>query len=316
MKHLISIKDLRRDEIDFLFELARRVKENPSVYENKLKGKTLGLIFEKPSTRTWASFHAGMNELGGDSLYLGPQDIQMGKREATRDIARVLSSYLAGFVLRTFSHQTILEFAKYSRTPVINGLSDYSHPCQALTDLYTIMEKWGGENLKKVKVAYVGDANNVLNSLLFLFAKMGLTLYYATPRRYGPRRSVLKVVKTLAKRSKARIVGFQHPREAVRGAQVVYTDVWVSMGEEREALEKKRHFKGFQINRKLLRYASRDVAVMHCLPAHRGEEITHEAIEKRHSLVFQQAANRLTVQKAILLYLLTSIGEGLKQGGD
>ncbi len=316
MKHLISINDLGRDEIEFLFELAFRVKQHPEVYQDKLKGRTLGLIFEKPSTRTWASFHAGMNELGGDSLYFGPQDIQMGEREEIRDIARVLSSYLVGFVLRTFSHQTILEFAKYSRTPVINGLSDFSHPCQALTDLFTVIEKFGREHLGKIKVAYVGDGNNVLTSLLFLFAKMGLTLYYATPRQYCPKPRVLKRVKALAKRSKAKIVGAHNPKDAVHGAQVVYTDVWVSMGEEEEALEKKQYFKGFQLNQKLLRGAARDVAVMHCLPAHRGEEITNQVMENKHSLIFQQAANRLTVQKAILIYLLTSAGEGLKREGD
>ncbi len=314
MKHLISINSLKREEVEFLFELTRRIKGNPSVYGDKLKGKTLGLIFEKSSTRTWTSFHAGMNELGGDSLYLGPHDIAMGKREAVRDIARVLSSYLAGFVLRTFSHRTIVEFVKYCSKPVINGLSDYSHPCQALTDLYTIIEKYGAHDLAKLKVAYIGDGNNVLNSLLFLFAKMGLTLYYACPREYSPKPSVLKIVRALAKKSKAKIVGSRHPKEAVRGANVIYTDVWVSMGEERESALKKEHFKFFQVNQALLRRAARDVSVMHCLPAHRGEEITNQVIEGKHSLVFEQAANRMPVQQAILLYLLTSMGEGLKNG--
>lgn len=312
MKHLLSINDLSRDEVDFLFELTRRVKASPDTYADALKGKTLGLIFEKPSTRTWVSFHAGMNELGGDTLYLGPQDIALGRRETVRDIARVLSSYLEGFVLRTFAHETVLEFAKFASRPVVNGLTDFSHPCQALTDLYTLIEKYGADRVGKLRVAYVGDGNNVLNSLLFLFAKMGLTLYYATPRKYAPKRDVLRVVQRLAKRSKARIVGSYHPREALRGAQVAYTDVWVSMGEEAAAREKKRHFQGFQLNQKMLRWCDREVSVMHCLPAHRGEEITHQVIEGRHSIIFQQASNRLLVQKAILLYLLTPMGAALK----
>ncbi len=313
MKHLISINDLSREEVEFIFTLTCRLKQNPDVYADKLKGRTLGLIFEKPSTRTWASFHAGMTELGGDALYFGPQDIAMGQREEVRDIGRVLSSYLSGFVLRTFSHKTIKEFARYSAKPVINGLSDYSHPCQALTDLYTILEKFGRENARKLKMAYVGDANNVLNSLLFLFAKMGLTLYYATPRHFSPRPAILKLVKGIAKRTGARISGSHNAKQAAKGAHVIYTDVWVSMGEEAMAEEKKKFFKPFQVNQKLLKQASPEVQVMHCLPAHRGEEITDQVMEGRHSLVFQQAANRLPVQKAILLYLLANIGGHLQK---
>ena len=311
-KHLISVKDLSRDEVDFIFSLTRRVKSNPDVYADKLKGKTLGLIFEKPSTRTWASFQAGMTELGGDSIYFGPQDIAMGKREEVRDISRVLSSYLSAFVLRTFSDKTIREFARYSTGPVINGLSDLAHPCQALTDLYTILERSGAENAPRLKVAYVGDGNNVLNSLLFLFAKMGLTLHYATPRDFAPKPAIVKQVKAIAKKTGARISGSFNAKQAVKGAHVIYTDVWVSMGEESMAAEKKKHFAPYQVNLKLLKGAARDVQVMHCLPAHRGEEITNQVMESRHSLIFQQAANRLPVQKAILLYLLTDLGNGLK----
>ncbi|MBI4549456.1 MAG: ornithine carbamoyltransferase [Candidatus Omnitrophica bacterium] len=312
MKHLISIKDLSREEIEFLFNLTDRVKKNPPAYADRLKGMTLGLIFEKPSTRTWASFQAGMNELGGESLYLGPHDIAMGKREEVRDIARVLSSYLAVFVLRTFLHRTITEFARYSAKPVINGLSNISHPCQALTDVYTILETFGKKDAAKINVVYVGDGNNVLNSLLLLFAKTGLTLRYATPRDFAPKAALLKTVKTLARRSGAKISAFTNPREAVRNAQVIYTDVWASMGEENQAEAKKKNFRGFQINQNLLRGAAENVKVMHCLPAHRGEEITNQVMEGSHSLIFQQAANRLPVQKAILLYLLTSIGSNLE----
>jgi ornithine carbamoyltransferase len=313
MKHLVSASDLTRDEIAFLMELASRLKAHPEAYADRLEGRTLGLIFEKPSTRTWASFHAGMSELGGDSLYFGPQDIALGKREETRDVARVLSSYLAGFVLRTFAHRTITEFARYSGKPVINGLSDLSHPCQALTDLFTVREHWGAENLRKVKVAFVGDGNNVLHSLLLVFAKMGLAFSYATPKAHEPKASVVRKARELARRSKAKITASHTPREAVRGAQVVYTDVWVSMGEEKEGPVKKKAFRGFQVNRKLLRGAAREARVMHCLPAHRGEEISDEVMEGKHSLIFEQAANRLTVGKAILLYLMTSLGGELKR---
>lgn len=314
MKNLITIKDLGLEEIRFLLDFTERIKKHPSVYSQKLRGKTLGLIFEKASTRTWASFHVGMVQMGGNTLYLGPQDIEMGKREEVRDIARVLSSYMDVFVLRTFLHRTILEFAKYSPKPVINGLSNFSHPCQALTDLFTMLEYFGKERLKTLKMTYVGDANNVFNSLLFLFSKMGLQFSYATPEEYAPSASVLRTAKQYAKQSKAKITGGFNPREAVKGANVIYTDVWVSMGEKEDPARKKAFFKAYQLNRKLLRYAAPDVRVMHCLPAHRGEEITNQVIEGKHSLIFEQAANRMPVQKAILLYLLTDIGKELKEG--
>lgn len=313
MKNMISIKDLTADEIRFLMDFSERVKAHPEVYRKKLRGKTLGLIFEKASTRTWASFHVGMVQLGGDALYLGPQDIAMGKREEVRDIARVMSSYVDASVLRTFSHRTIAEYAAYSMKPVINGLSNFSHPCQGLTDLFTVREHFGKDNLPKLKIAYVGDANNVFNSLLFASAKMGLTFGFATPREYAPGRTVMRTAREFAKRSKAKISGGFKPKEAVKGADVIYTDVWVSMGDKMDPAEKKKAFKIYQVNQKLLKYASEEVKVMHCLPAHRGEEITNQVVEGSHSLIFEQAENRLHVQKAILLYLLTDVGMELKK---
>jgi len=315
MKNLMSIRDLSSDEIRFLLDFSERVKAHPEVYRKKLRGKTLGLIFEKASTRTWASFHVGMVQLGGDALYLGPQDIAMGKREEVRDIARVMSSYVDASVLRTFSHRTIVEYANYSMKPVINGLSNFSHPCQALTDLFTIAEHFGKDRLPELKLAYVGDANNVFNSLLFAATKMGMTFGFATPKEYAPGRTVLRMAREFAKRSRGKISGGFNPKEAVKGADVIYTDVWVSMGDKMDPAEKKKAFKAYQVNQKLLKRASDEVQVMHCLPAHRGEEITNQVVEGKHSLIFHQASNRLHVQKAILLYLLTEVGTGLKKEG-
>lgn len=303
VKHLIAVKDLKPGEIREILQLASLIKKNPLGYGSYLHGKSLALIFEKPSTRTWASFHAGIHELGGACFYLGPDDMQLGGREPVRDVARVLSRYFAGFVLRTYSHETIVEFAKYAVKPVINGLSDLSHPCQALTDLFTIGESFNG-NLKDKKIAYVGDGNNVLNSLGVLFAKMGLRFYYATPKKYAPRKDVVKLIRDLAVHSRATVEACHNPAAAVKDADVVYTDVWVSMGQEKEARDKKKHFQGFQVNSKLLAGAKKEVRVMHCLPAHRGEEITDRVIESSRSLVFEQAGNRLPVQKAILIHLL------------
>lgn len=306
VKHLITVEDLDVDIITSVLSLAERIKKNPISYRTYLRDKMLGLIFEKPSSRTRVSFEVGIKSLGGSSLYLAPEDVQIGKREAVRDAARVLSSYLDGIVLRTYSHKTLTSFAKSSSVPIINGLSDYSHPCQALTDLFTVKEAIG--NIKKAKVAYVGDGNNVLTSLMLLFAKMGLTLSFACPKGFGPSEKIRNLVTKYAKKTGAKIVGFTDPKKAVKGADVVYTDVWVSMGQEKEAEEKRKKFKGFQVNKALLKLASKDAKVMHCLPAKRGEEITSDVLESRNSVVFEQAANRLHVQKAILIHLMSEYG--------
>ena len=299
--HLISIDDLSRQEIEKIFSLAGKLKRSPQSYRDALGGRTFGLIFEKPSTRTWVSFEVGIQSMGGGTVYLGPEDIQLGVREAVQDVARVLERYLDGVILRTFAHETITTFEHYFHKPVINGLSDFEHPCQALGDFFTMREKFKGS--KKPVLAFVGDGNNVLNSLLLLAAKLGACLRYATPKEFQPGRELIKNANALARQTGASIEGFQNPKEAVKGADFVYTDVWVSMGEEKKKRTKVLSFDGFQVNRDLLRHASKDVKVMHCLPAHRGEEITDEVLESKDSIVFDQAENRLHIQKAILVHL-------------
>lgn len=301
--HLISIDDLSISEIEKVMSLAADLKRSPVSYRNALQGKMFGLIFEKPSTRTWVSFEVGVQTMGGGTIYLGPEDIQLGVRESVKDVARVLDRYLDGVILRTFAHETITTFERYFHRPVINGLSDFEHPCQALTDFFTLHEKWTGP--AKPRLAFVGDGNNVLNSLLLLAAKWGGKLRYATPRKFSPAPAVLRKAREESRRTKAAIEGFTDPRQAVKGADFVYTDVWVSMGEEKQRKAKLPAFRGFQVNSKLLKHAARNVRVMHCLPAHRGEEITDDVLEGKRSIVFDQAENRLHVQKAVLIHLCT-----------
>ncbi|MSR77877.1 MAG: ornithine carbamoyltransferase [Candidatus Omnitrophica bacterium] len=302
--HLISITDFDAKRVRAILALAHQVKKYPAQYRNKLQGKMFGLIFEKPSTRTWISFESGIFGMGGGVIYLGPEDIKLGIREEVKDVARVLNRYLAGMVLRTFSHQTINEFKKYFEGPIINGLSDVEHPCQALADFMTIEEQFG----KKAKpvIAFIGDGNNVLNSLILLGALLGIDIHYATPKNHEPNLAVLEQAKALARKSGSKIAGTNDPLEAVRGVDVIYTDVWVSMGEESLRDQKMKAFKGMQVNEALLKHAKKNVRVMHCLPAHRGEEITDGVMESKHSMVFDQAENRLHVQKAVLLHLLQS----------
>lgn len=302
-KHFISVDDFSSEEIEKVLGLAQKIKRSPYSYRDVLGGRMFGLIFEKPSTRTWVSFEVGIQTMGGGTIYLGPEDIQLGVREAAQDVARVLERYLDGVILRTFAHETITTFERYFHKPVINGLSDFEHPCQALGDFLTLREKSKGR--KKPVLAFVGDGNNVLNSLLLLTAKLGGCLRYATPPDFPPSADVLKRAKGLARQTKASIEGFSDPKQAVKDADFVYTDVWVSMGEEKQGKMKVQSFRGFQVNRELLRHASRDVRVMHCLPAHRGEEITDDVLEGKSSIVFDQAENRLHIQKAVLVHLCT-----------
>ena len=300
--HLISINDLNAEEIEELFKLTAEVKSFPESYEGALRGKMVGLIFEKPSTRTWVSFETGIFSLGGGVIYLGPGDIKLGLREEVRDVARVLSRYLAGVILRTFEHDTIVEFEKYFEKPVINGLSDFEHPCQALADYFTLREKFPkGYN---PVLAFIGDGNNVLNSLLLLAAKTGGHLRYATPKKHEPNKEILAQAQKLAKKSGASIEGFYDPAKAVQDADAIYTDVWVSMGQEKMRKQKLAAFKGMQVNEALMKKAKKKAYVMHCLPAHRGEEITDGVMEGKNSIVFDQAENRLHIQKAILVKLL------------
>ena len=298
---LISIDDLSPDEIRKLFSLAAELKRQPQNFRNVLEGRMFGFIFEKPSTRTWVSFQAGIFSMGGGVIYLGPEDIKLGVREEVRDVARVLNRYLAGVVMRTFSHWTITEFRDYFEKPVINGLSDKEHPCQALADYMTLYEKIPAE--KDPVLAFVGDGNNVLNSLLFVAAKLGAKIRYATPKKYQPDPKILKTAKAIAAKTGAVLEGFLDPAEAVKDADAIYTDVWVSMGEEAMRKKKLKDFKGMQVGRELVQKAKKGALIMHCLPAHRGEEITDGVIESKNSVVFDEAENRLHIQKAILLHL-------------
>lgn len=291
MKNLISIKDLSIEEIEKIFSLTNEIKKKPHKFSRYLRGKSFALIFHKPSLRTRVSFETGIFQLGAKAVYL-EEEIGFSKREPVKDIARVLSRYVDGVIIRTFSHQLLLDFAKYSTAAVINALTDSFHPCQVLSDLWTIREKRG--ELRKVKIAYVGDGNNVCNSLIYGCLKTKANLRIATPPGCEPRISIP------AQNLEIRIMN--DPEEVVKDADIIYTDVWTSMGEE-EREDRKEIFQNFQVSKRLVNYAKPDCLIMHCLPAHRGEEITDEVIEGRNSIVFEQAENRLYVQKAILISL-------------
>ena len=293
-KNFIAIKDLTKNEIDEIFSLATELKLNRKTHDAKLKNKTLGLIFEKPSNRTRVSFEVGMNELGGHTIYLSENEIKLGKREAIKDAASVLSRYLDCIVARTFSHNRLLEIAKHSSVPVINGLTDLLHPCQALSDLFTIKEKKG---LKNITLTFMGDGNNVLNSLLYGCSKMSIKINIACPKGYEPNKDVLK-------EAGEKVKLFSSAKDAIKDADIIYTDVWASMGQEKEHKKRLKIFKNFQVNSSILKLAKKDALVMHCLPAHRGEEITDEVLDGKQSIVIDQAENRLHVQKAILVKLL------------
>jgi len=303
-KNLVSINELSREEVTQILETAEIIKLR--YYSNEeqplLKGKVLGMIFQKPSLRTRVSFETGMIQLGGQAIYLGPNDIKLGQREATKDIAQVLSRYVNGIMARTFSHEIMLELAKYSSVPVINGLSELLHPCQVLGDLLTIKEKKG--RLYNLKLAYIGDGNNVAHSLLFGAVKVGMDIVLAVPPGYEPKEEIINLAKEDAKKINSRIEIIHDPKEAADGADVIYTDVWTSMGFEKESEIRKDVFKPYQINQDLVNKAKDDVIILHCLPAHRGEEITDEVIDGPHSVVIDQAENRLHAQKGILALLL------------
>lgn len=303
-KDLLSLADLSPDEIWALIELAVSLKAEWRQGGNKprLAGKTLAMIFQKPSLRTRVSFEMGMVHLGGHAIYLAPEEIKLGQRESIPDVARVLSRYVDGIMARVFAHADVVTLAQWASVPVINGLSDYSHPCQALADLLTIYEKLG--RLKGVKLAYVGDGNNVLHSLLFGGAAVGLHLVAATPEGYEPLPEVVRRAQERAAETGATLRLLRDPREAVRGADVIYTDAWFSMGQEAEAEARRPVFRPYQVNAELLAAAGPQAAVMHCLPAHRGEEITDEVADGPRSWLFDQAENRLHAQKAVLVNLL------------
>jgi ornithine carbamoyltransferase len=308
MNHFLSLADLSSDEVWHLLNLALELKEEWQEGGNQplLEGKTLGMIFQKPSLRTRVSFDMAMIHLGGQALYLSPQEIQLGGRESVADVARVLSHYVDGIMARVFAHQDVEELAAYSSVPVVNGLSDFNHPCQGLTDLFTIYEK--RRELKGLKLAYMGDGNNVCHSLLFGATKVGMDIAVATPPGYEPEAVVVQRAREFAEESGSRVLLTHDPVAAARDADVLYTDVWTSMGQEAERGERLKVFPPYQVNATLLAQASPDVLVMHCLPAHRGEEISDEVMEGPHSVVFDQAENRLHAQKAILVSLMGGKG--------
>ena len=304
LRHLLTIQDLTSDEIWKLFELAKKLKANQKDNQQPklLEGKNLAMIFQKPSTRTRVSFEVAMTQLGGHALYLSSSDLQLSRGESIEDTARTLSRYVDGILARVFAHQDIVKLAGNSTVPVINGLSNDFHPCQALTDLFTIWEKRG--DLENLTIAFVGDGdNNVTNSLLLLSAKLGVNLRIGCPEKYKTSQAILNLAKSDILKSKAEVKIFSDPREAVKDVEVIYTDVWVSMGREDEE-ERIKTLSPFQVNRELLSFAKKEVMVMHCLPAHRGQEITDEVIDGPNSIVFDQAENRLHLQKAILAFLL------------
>ncbi|HER25384.1 MAG TPA: ornithine carbamoyltransferase [Candidatus Atribacteria bacterium] len=303
-KNLVSINDLSREEVVQILETAEIIKLRHYSHEEQplLKGKVLGMIFQKPSLRTRVSFETGMIQLGGQAIYLGPNDIKLGEREITKDIARVLSRYVNGIMARTFSHEIILELAEHSTVPVINGLSNLLHPCQALGDLLTIKEKKG--RLSNLKLVYIGDGNNVAHSLLFGAVKVGMDIVLAVPNGYEPNGEIVRLAKEYAKKINSKVEVIHDPKVAVDGADIIYTDVWTSMGFEEEKEIRKNIFKPYQINQSLVSRAKDDVIILHCLPAHRGEEITDEVIDGPHSVVIDQAENRLHAQKGVLALLL------------
>lgn len=303
-KDLCSIADLSRDEIYHLFKRAQTLKAElkTSPQLSGLSGKIIALVFEKPSLRTRVTFETAVFQLGGNAIYLSPSDIGLGKRESVKDVARNLSLWVSAIVARTFSHDTVLELAQYAKIPVINALSDLEHPCQVLADFLTIFEK--REEIEKAAIAWVGDGNNVCNSLLLASAILGANLTVATPKGYEPKREIVNKALELAKTTKAAIKLTNDPISAVKNKEFIYTDTWISMGEEDKAEMKSQAFDCFQVNEKLLKNAASDYKVLHCLPAHRGEEITDAVLDGEHSIVLNQAENRLHIQRAILAELL------------
>ncbi len=298
----LSVRDMSTKEILKTFALARKMKANRWTFAKALQGKTLALIFEKPSLRTRTSFDVGIQQLGGFSLYLSPAEISLGKRESVHDVAKNLERMVQGIMIRTFAHQIVIDMAEHASIPVINGLTDYSHPCQAMADFLTIQEK--KKKLEGLKLCYVGDGNNVAHSLMFAGARLGVSVTIACPPGYEPNPTATQQAIGDAKSTGARIEVVQDPVEGVRNADVVYTDVWASMGQEAEAEARKKIFLPYQVNKGLMSKAKKDAIFMHCLPAHRGDEVTDEVIDSAQSVVFDEAENRLHAQKAIMYQLM------------
>ncbi len=304
MKHFISIHDITTEEFHALLDLAIRLKKETKagIAHPILKGKSLGMIFTKSSTRTRISFEVGMYQLGGHPLYLNANDMQLGRGESIYDTANVMSRFVDGIMIRTFAHQDVLDLAKYGTVPVINALTDYLHPCQAMADLMTVYEHKG--KLEGLKLAYVGDGNNVAHSLLYACAKAGMHMSVATPKGYACADEVVENAKADAKETGSQILITNDPEEAVAGADVVCTDTWTSMGQEAEKAERVKIFKDYQVNAALFAKSKEDSVFIHCLPAYRGYEVTEDVIDGPRSIIFDEAENRLHAQKAILATLM------------
>lgn len=305
-KDFLSLKELSTYEIKQIFKTTETLKTMHYLGADysPLKGKALGMIFEKPSTRTRISFEVAMWQLGGHALYLNADELQLGRGESIKDTARVMSRYLDGIMIRAFSHKNVEELANYADIPIINGLTDYEHPCQVMADLYTIYEK--KKQLSGLKLAYIGDGgNNMANSLLYGCSKVGMDISIASPKAYYPQEDVVKKTEDIAKQSGSEVVITEDIYKAAKEADILYTDVWTSMGQEKENNMRAEAFQGYQINQELVDCAKKDVIVMHCLPANRQKEITEEVLEGPNSVIFDEAENRLHVQKAILVHILS-----------
>jgi len=303
-RDFLALADYKPEEVRYLIDLAIELKGKQKAGEvyHPLQGKTLGMIFEKSSTRTRVSFEVGMYQLGGHALFLSGNDLQIGRGETIWDTAQVLSRYLDGIMIRTFAHRTVIELARGATIPVINGLTDASHPCQALADYQTVLEHKG--RLEGLKVAYIGDGNNMVHSLLMGAAKLGMNMSVATPEGYEPDEEIIRATKDNASETGSQIHICRDPREAIADADIVYTDVWASMGFEAEQKDREIAFADYQVNEELAKYAKPDFLFMHCLPAHRGEEVSEGIIDGKHSIIFDQAENRLHAQKAIMAAIM------------
>ncbi|WP_245850864.1 ornithine carbamoyltransferase [Paenibacillus herberti] len=303
-RDFLALADYTPQELCYLIDLAielKRRQKSGEVY-HPLKGKTLGMIFEKSSTRTRVSFEVGMYQLGGHALFLSGNELQIGRGEPILDTAQVISRYLDGIMIRTFAHRTVIDLARGATIPVINGLTDSEHPCQVMADYQTALEHKG--KLEGLKVAYIGDGNNMAHSLLMGAAKLGMHMSVATPEGYEPDAGIVSQTKAVASETGSQIMVCRDPREAIEGADIVYTDVWASMGQEAEQKERIKAFAAYQVNEELVKHAKSDYLFMHCLPAHRGEEVSEGVIDGKHSIVFDEAENRLHAQKAIMAALM------------
>lgn len=304
MKHFISLHDVTSEEFSQLLSLAAKLKreQKQGIEHHILKGKTLGMIFSKSSTRTRVSFEVGMYQLGGHALFLSANDIQLGRGETIYDTANVMSRFVDGIMIRTFDHQDVLDLAKYGTIPIINGLTDLLHPCQALADLLTVQEHKG--RLRGLKLAYIGDGNNVAHSLLYACAKAGMDVSIGSPKGYECDEEIVKNAKQDAKALGSKVILTNDPIEAIKDADVVYTDTWASMGQESEKAERAKIFKDYQVNKELFSYSKPDSIFMHCLPAYRGYEVTEDVIDSSRSVIFDEAENRLHAQKAVMAMLM------------